>query len=640
MPRRAARSSSRSSATDLGQGLQTVIGQIAAETIGVPFEKSSSTPPTPTPARTDMGTFASRAHPPGRQRRDHGGDRGARVDARGRRRGARGGREDLETDGTGFIKLTGPGRDEVRIADIALAAHFKHGRTIAGRGIFLKERARSRDRRDGPGLDPGARLHGRRGRGRRRDRRGEVPASTTSTRSAAQVNPALAQGQIEGGAWMGMSHALFETTEPYYPRRDHGPRDFSEYLMPGPLEMPVIESVVLEMPGERPVRGQGHRRDDRQLADPGDRQRHLPTRAASGSTSCPSPRRRCCAAWTPGGPAPADDDPITEPDGPDHDLGRVPNRRVRARCLPPGGVRREDDVDPDRLPRRGRHPRAQPRGRAADARRAGPAVGEGRRRGSRRSARVRCSSSPPTASTPSASSPTRTSFLRVLRPDPARVPRSGSKGPDPSLAHDPRRQRAAGRRVPGAARRRLDPGPARRGRARPPRILDNRSNAHDWTRRSPGVSGGRLGAEDRHPARRTMGQLDIFSLEGRVALVAGGGGAIGAALAEALAGAGARVAVAGRTAESSRPPSSGSGRPARRGSRSPADATSEADCERMVEETVTRFGRVDIVVNAVGGGAGKVAPPGGGVSARRLGLDHGAQRPQHDRADAGGGPRR
>ena len=34
------------------------------------------------------------------------------------------------------------------------------------------------------------------------------------------INPAMAKQQIEGGAWMGISHALFETTEPYYP----GPR--------------------------------------------------------------------------------------------------------------------------------------------------------------------------------------------------------------------------------------------------------------------------------------------------------------------------------------------------------------------------------------------------------------------------------
>ena len=46
--------------------------------------------------------------------------------------------------------------------------------------------------------------------------------------------------------------------------------------MPGPADIPEIDAVVLEMPvGERPVRREGRRRDDRQLADPGDRQRHL-----------------------------------------------------------------------------------------------------------------------------------------------------------------------------------------------------------------------------------------------------------------------------------------------------------------------------------------------------------------------------
>lgn len=106
-----------------------------------------------------------------------------------------------------------------------------------------------------------------------------------------------------------------------------------------------------------------------------------------------------------------------------------------------------------------------------------------------------------------------------------------------------------------------------------------------------------------------MGQLDIFSLEGRVALIPGGGGGIGSALAEAFAGAGARVAVAGRSREGpdvavKRVRAAGS-----EGLTITADATDEADAERMVAETVDRFGRIDIIVNAVGGGAGKVLHP-------------------------------
>ena len=106
-----------------------------------------------------------------------------------------------------------------------------------------------------------------------------------------------------------------------------------------------------------------------------------------------------------------------------------------------------------------------------------------------------------------------------------------------------------------------------------------------------------------------MAQLDIFRLDGRVALVPGGGGGIGSALAEALAGAGARVAVAGRTPESceatvERVRAAGS-----EGLAITADMTVEDDCDRMVRETVERFGKVDILVNAVGGGAGKALHP-------------------------------
>ncbi len=101
------------------------------------------------------------------------------------------------------------------------------------------------------------------------------------------------------------------------------------------------------------------------------------------------------------------------------------------------------------------------------------------------------------------------------------------------------------------------------------------------------------------------GTMPMFSLEGRVALVNGGGGAIGAAIGEAFAAFGARVAVSGRSpapleAAVERIEAAGS-----TGLALTADVTKEAEAEGMVREVVDRLGRIDVVVNAVGGGAGK-----------------------------------
>jgi gluconate 5-dehydrogenase len=106
-----------------------------------------------------------------------------------------------------------------------------------------------------------------------------------------------------------------------------------------------------------------------------------------------------------------------------------------------------------------------------------------------------------------------------------------------------------------------------------------------------------------------MGQLDAFSLEGKVALVPGGAGAIGSAMAEALAGAGARVAVGDRTCRMCDDVVARVQRVGSEGIGIEADVTIEADCDRMVAETIEHFGRIDILVNAVGGGAGKVLHP-------------------------------
>ena len=76
----------------------------------------------------------------------------------------------------------------------------------------------------------------------------EVKSLKSAYEIGKALNPKMVEQQIVGGAWMGMSHALYETTEPYYPDRAHGPLDFNEYLMPGPGDLPAFEGVILERP--------------------------------------------------------------------------------------------------------------------------------------------------------------------------------------------------------------------------------------------------------------------------------------------------------------------------------------------------------------------------------------------------------
>jgi NAD(P)-dependent dehydrogenase (short-subunit alcohol dehydrogenase family) len=101
-----------------------------------------------------------------------------------------------------------------------------------------------------------------------------------------------------------------------------------------------------------------------------------------------------------------------------------------------------------------------------------------------------------------------------------------------------------------------------------------------------------------------MSELDRFRMDGRVALVAGGSGGIGVRLCAAFAGVGARVGVIGRRAEGLEE--------ARRAAQEAGgealvltgDLTKEADADRVVDEATQKWGRVDALVNAVGGGAG------------------------------------
>src|SRR5919112_6568448 len=225
------------SSVDLGQGLKTVAAQIAAETLGLPYENIIvDTADTDTGPHC-MGTFASRgthrvgnavimAAQEAREAMLEAAAEELEVDA-----------ADLETDGTGFIKLKGSEEKKIHVVDLALAAHFKQGRTIAGRGIFLKERSYP-DPETGE-MDPDScQAHACTVADVEVDDETgvvEVLSLHNTYEIGRALNPALVNQQVEGGAWMGVSHALFESTEPYYPHsREHGPIDYSQYLMPGP----------------------------------------------------------------------------------------------------------------------------------------------------------------------------------------------------------------------------------------------------------------------------------------------------------------------------------------------------------------------------------------------------------------------
>jgi NAD(P)-dependent dehydrogenase (short-subunit alcohol dehydrogenase family) len=88
-----------------------------------------------------------------------------------------------------------------------------------------------------------------------------------------------------------------------------------------------------------------------------------------------------------------------------------------------------------------------------------------------------------------------------------------------------------------------------------------------------------------------------FDLTGKVAIVTGGGRGIGRAIALGLAGAGASVVIAGRTAEQLDTVAKEIDALGGRALPVVTDLTVGEQIENLVQETIKKFGRIDILVN-------------------------------------------
>lgn len=99
------------------------------------------------------------------------------------------------------------------------------------------------------------------------------------------------------------------------------------------------------------------------------------------------------------------------------------------------------------------------------------------------------------------------------------------------------------------------------------------------------------------------------ALEGKVAVITGGGRGIGRAIAVRYAAEGATVVVSSRTQSELNDTLAAAQLDESRGLAVVADAMDRAEAVRPVEAAIERFGRVDVLVNNVGGQAGGNADP-------------------------------
>jgi|SRR6185369_6798124 len=97
-----------------------------------------------------------------------------------------------------------------------------------------------------------------------------------------------------------------------------------------------------------------------------------------------------------------------------------------------------------------------------------------------------------------------------------------------------------------------------------------------------------------------MPETKLFSLDGEVAVVIGGGGVLAGAMADGLAAAGARLVIAGRTSQNAEARAKAIQAGGYEAIGVQCDNTRKSDLEHLRDAVLERFGKIDILINAAG----------------------------------------
>lgn len=234
-------------AADVGQGSTTVLAQIAAEELGIPYENvtmvTSDTKLTP----FDLGTVASRVT-------YIVGNAVKRAAAEAKRILLEVAAEELKVDVEGLeasggeIYVKGFPEKRIAISEVARKAEVGKGRPPIGCGSFNPVTT-FLDPETGHGKPYGAYVFA--------TQIAEVEVDTETGEvevlrivavhdCGKAINPMLVEGQVEGGVAMGLGYALME--EMVLKDGEVKNPQFTDYILPTALDVPEIRVSIVERP--------------------------------------------------------------------------------------------------------------------------------------------------------------------------------------------------------------------------------------------------------------------------------------------------------------------------------------------------------------------------------------------------------